>query len=363
MERRALAETRVIPAEDSTYVNAVMGRDHSFDGVFVYGVSSTLVYCRPSCPARRPRPDKLVFFPNPSAAESSGYRACMRCKPQQPGPRIRQAELASEICDFIRTNFSRKLTLATLAAQFSISPYHLQRTFKRAVGVSPRQYLEEYRISKLKTYLSKGRPVVGALYGTGYNSQSWLYRNSTRKLGMTPGTYRRGGMGMRIGYLTDSSPLGRLLVAATEHGICAVSLANSDEELVAALHKEYPKATISKSEDTRRLLRDVLKFFEGQLLSLPLDLRGTDFQRKVWAALQTIPYGSTSSYSDVARMIGEPRAVRAVANACGDNPVPLIIPCHRVIRKDGSLGGYGLGIHRKRQLLAMESRPRSTIPK
>lgn len=165
---------------------------------------------------------------------------------------------------------------------------------------------------------------------------------------------------MRIGYLTDSSPLGRLLVAATEYGICAVSLADSDEELVAALQREYPKATILKSEDVRRLLKEVLKFFQGQLLSLPLDLRGTDFQRKVWAALQTIPYGSTSSYSDVARMVGKPRAVRAVANACGDNPVPLIIPCHRVIRKDGSLGGYGLGVHRKRQLLAMESRPRST---
>ena len=165
---------------------------------------------------------------------------------------------------------------------------------------------------------------------------------------------------MRIGYLTDSSPLGRLLVAATEHGICAVSLADSDKDLVTALQREYPRAIISKSEDVRKLLKEVLKFFEGQLLNLPLDLRGTDFQRKVWAALQTIPYGSTSSYSDVARMVGKPRAVRAVANACGDNPVPLIIPCHRVIRKDGSLGGYGLGVHRKRQLLAMESRPRST---
>lgn len=350
----------MVPAEDSIYVDAVMSRDNSFDGVFVYGVSSTRVYCRPSCPARRPRPDKLVFFPNSSAAERSGFHACSRCTPQQPGPRTRQAELASELCDFMRANFSRKLTLATLATQFGVSPYYLQRTFKRTVGVSPRQYLEEYRISKLKTYLSKGKPVIGAMYGTGYNSQSWLYRNSTRKLGMTPGTYRRGGVGMRIGYLTDSSPLGRLLVAATEYGICAVSLADSDEELVAALQREYPKATILKSEDVRRLLKEVLKFFQGQLLSLPLDLRGTDFQRKVWAALQTIPYGSTSSYSDVARMVGKPRAVRAVANACGDNPVPLIIPCHRVIRKDGSLGGYGLGVHRKRQLLAMESRPRST---
>ena len=241
-----------------------------------------------------------------------------------------------------------------------MSPYHLQRTFKEVMGVSPRQYVEEYRIGRLKMYLREGEPVVGALYKTGYNSQSWLYKNSRRKLGMTPGTYRRGGVGMRIGYLIDDSPLGRLLVAATEHGICAISLGDDDQELKAALKKEYPKAIISEADGVRELLEGVLKYFDGQLLNMPLDVRGTEFQRKVWAAIQTIPYGSTSSYSDVATQIGQPSAVRAVANACGDNPIPLIIPCHRVIRKDGSLGGYGLGIHRKRELLAMEKK---TIPK
>jgi AraC family transcriptional regulator of adaptative response/methylated-DNA-[protein]-cysteine methyltransferase len=278
---------------------------------------------------------------------------------QRQSIHARQMEMITQVCDFIRDNFSKRLTLATLAARFSISPYHLQRTFKKVVGVSPRRYLEEYRISRLKTYLGKGDPVLGALYRTGYRSQSWLYRNSTTKLGMTPGVYRRGGLGMRIGYLTGDSPLGRMLVAATDRGICAISLSDGDRELVAALHREYPKAVISESGEVREFFEGVLKFFDGQLLKLPLDVRGTDFQRKVWAAIQTIPYGSTNSYSDLARMIGQPRAVRAVANACGDNPIPLIIPCHRVIRKDGSLGGYGLGIHRKRELLAMESRARS----
>lgn len=339
---------------ETEFATAAMNRDSSFDGIFVFGVSSTKIYCRPSCPSRRPSVDRLVFFHDPGAAEKAGYRACRRCNPKEKGSRSRRVELVRGICDLIQGDSTGKLTLTALGRQFGVSPYHLQRTFKEVMGISPRRYIEEHRINRLKMYLRKGEPVVGALYKTGYNSQSWLYRNSTTKLGMTPGTYRRGGAGMKVGYLIESSPLGRLLVAATEYGICAVSVGDNDNELVAALRREYPKAEIYESDDVKEVLAGVSKYFDGQLLNLPLDIRGTKFQLKVWSALQTIPYGSTCSYSDVAKMIGKPKAVRAVANACGDNPVPLIIPCHRVIRKDGSLGGYGLGVHRKHELLARE---------
>lgn len=339
---------------EADFAAAAMSRDASFDGVFVFGVNSTKVYCRPSCPSRRPSAERLVFFPNPWAAEEAGFRACRRCDPRGKDSRSRRAALVKRVCEFVQNDSTGKLTLAALGTQFGVSPYHLQRTFKEVMGISPRRYIEEHRISKLKMYLRNGEPVVGALYKTGYNSQSWLYKNSTTKLGMTPGTYRRGGVGMKIGFLIGPSALGRLLVAATEHGICAVSVGDSDRELVGALHREYPKAEISQPESLSALHESVSKYFDGQLQNLPLDIRGTEFQMKVWAAIQTIPYGSTRSYSDVAKLIGRPSAVRAVANACGDNPVPLIIPCHRVIRRDGSLGGYGLGVHRKRLLLARE---------
>ena len=336
------------------FVDAVMNRDASFDGMFVFGVKSTMVYCRPSCPSRRPGADRLVFFSDSRAAEVAGFRACLRCAPRESGTGGRRVELVRKVCALIQEDPSGRLDLQALGKRFGVSPYYLQRTFKEVMGISPRRYVEEHRISKLKTYLRNGEPVVGALYKAGYNSQSWLYKNSTTKLGMTPGTYRRGGAGMKVGFLIEQSPLGMLLVAATEHGICAVSVGDSERELVAGLRKEYPKAEISESENVRSLLEGVSKYFDGQLQRLPLDVHGTGFQLKVWAAIQSIPYGSTRSYGEVAKQIGYPRAFRAVANACGDNPVPLIIPCHRVIRSDGSLGGYGLGVHRKQMLLARE---------
>lgn len=265
-----------------------------------------------------------------------------------------RAELVMKVCEHIQNNLTGDLGLASLGRAFSVSPYHLQRVFKDIVGMSPRRYAEECRINELKVQLGSGRPVMDALRRVGYSSQSWLYRDSTVKLGMTPGVYRRGGVGMRIFYQTGGSPLGRLLVAATEHGICMVHLAESDEELVRALHREYPKAVITESEEARGHFEAVLGYFSGRQGRLPLDLRGTDFQRRVWTALQTIPDGSVCSYSDVAAMIGRPRAVRAVANACARNPVPLIVPCHRVVQKDGGLGGYGLGLWRKKALLEEE---------
>ena len=266
----------------------------------------------------------------------------------------RNAELVGRICDFIRENSTSRITLQSLGERFGLSPFHLQRVFSDVMGMSPRKYLEECRLSNLRLRLAKGEPVINALRGTGYSAQSWLYEDSRTRLGMTPGTYKNGAPGTGIEYATGDSSLGRLLVATTEHGICSVRAGRNDEELLRALHAEFPKAKIARGKVARRSLEALNDHLNGQEVKLPVDVRGTDFQLRVWMALREIPLGETRSYSDVARMIGEPRAVRAVANACASNPVPLIIPCHRVIRKDGSLGGYGLGIGRKKALLSRE---------
>jgi AraC family transcriptional regulator, regulatory protein of adaptative response / methylated-DNA-[protein]-cysteine methyltransferase len=265
-----------------------------------------------------------------------------------------RAELVRAVCDYIRENVDSKLTLSNLGRRFGVGPYQLQRAFVQVMGISPRKYIEESRVSVLKLRLAKGEPVVGALRRSGYSSQSWLYENSRARLGMTPATYKQGGAGEMILYATGDSLIGRMLVAATEHGICSVNVGENDEELVVWLKKEYPRAIVTEDPRAKTYLDGVNRHLRGQEAKLPLDLRGTDFQIKVWTALRRIPLGETRSYSEVAEMVGEPRAVRAVANACASNPVPLILPCHRVIRKDGSLGGYGLGLPRKRTLLAEE---------
>ncbi len=267
----------------------------------------------------------------------------------------KNAVLVRRVCDYIRENSTTRITLQSLGERFGLSPFHLQRVFSDVMGVSPRRYLEECRLSNLRLRLAKGEPVINALRGTGYSAQSWLYEGSRSRLGMTPATYRNGAPGTAITYATGNSPLGRLLVAATEHGVCSVRAGRDDDELLRALRLEFPRAQITKGKRAMRFLEALNGHLNGQEVKLPVDVRGTDFQLKVWTALREIPLGETKSYSDVARMIGEPRAVRAVANACASNPVPLIIPCHRVIRKDGSLGGYGLGVGRKKALLSSES--------
>jgi len=276
-----------------------------------------------------------------------------RLLPESKGS-SKNAELVSRICDFIRENSASKINLQNLGERFGMSPFHLQRVFSEVMGMSPRKYLEECRLHNLRSRLAKGEPVVNAIRGTGYSAQSWLYEDSRTRLGMTPATYRHGAPGTAIVYATGDSSLGRLLVAATEHGVCSVKAGRGDDELLGALRKEFPRAHISKGQKARRFLEALNNHLSGQEVRLPVDVRGTDFQLKVWMALREIPVGETRSYSDVARIIGEPSAVRAVANACASNPVPLIIPCHRVIRKDGSLGGYGLGIGRKKTLLSAE---------
>ena len=267
-----------------------------------------------------------------------------------------KAELVKNVCDFLKENSTSRVTLATLGERFCLSPFHLQRTFAEVMGMSPREYLEECRLDHLRSRLASGEPVVNALRETGYSAQSWLYEDSYRRLGMTPATYRKGGAGAYVGYAIGDSPIGRILLASTDHGVCSVKAGRSDAELLKALVAEFPKAVITKSDGAKNYLDSLRKHLRGQEEKFPLDIRGTDFQMRVWTALRLIPLGETRSYQDVAEMVGRPRAVRAVANACGSNPVPLIIPCHRVIRKDGGLGGYGLGIGRKRALLTKERR-------
>ena len=269
-------------------------------------------------------------------------------------PSSRKADLVQKVCDYMRENSTSRMTLRTLGERFRTSPFQLQRIFSEVMGMSPREYLEECRLSDLRLRLAKGEPVLNALRGTGYSAQSWLYKDSKRRLGMTPATYRRGGEGMLIAYATGSSSLGRLLVATTDHGVCSVKAGRNDDELLKALHAEFPRATVQRAARAKRYLDALNGHLSGQEVRFPLDIRGTDFQMRVWSALRTIPLGETRSYFEVAEMVGEPKAVRAVANACASNPVPLIIPCHRVIRKDGSLGGYGLGIYRKKTLLSSE---------
>ncbi len=260
-------------------------------------------------------------------------------------------------CRFLEQEHEGPVTLARLSAEVGVSPYYLQRTFKRLTGVSPRQYADAQRFGGLKARVRQGQGVTQALYEAGFGSSSRLYERAPARLGMTPATYRKGGSGMSIHYTTAASPLGRLLVARTERGVCAVSLADSDRALEVRLRQEYPLAEVRRDRNgLAASVRALLRHLAGRQprLDLPLDVRGTAFQIRVWEELRRIPYGQTRSYGEVARAIGKPKAARAVGAACGSNPVPLIIPCHRVVRGGGALGGYGLGLPRKRALLAQE---------
>jgi len=346
-----------ILAQDSEMWTAVMARDNANDGRFVFAVRSTGIYCRPSCPARRPRRAQVQFFRLPEAAERAGFRACRRCRPQTIRVVDPALELVSRVCRAIDSQMEDALTLTALGAQTGVSPHHLQRTFKRVMGISPREYAEAGRLGQFKSRVREGASVTGALYDAGYGSSRGLYEKSSTKMGMTPATYRRGGRGTNISYTVVDSPLGRLLVAATPKGVCSVSLGESDVELESALANEYPAAATERDDSLlKNSVSAILEHLNGQRphLDLPLDIQATAFQWQVWHALKEIPYGSTSSYSEIASRIGRPRAVRAVARACASNRVALVIPCHRVIGKDSKLGGYRWGTERKSQLLQRE---------
>lgn len=343
---------------EEQYWQAVLARDSRCDGAFVYAVRSTGIYCNPSCPSRRPQREQVVFFPLPEAAEQAGFRPCQRCRPRETALRDPQVELVQRTCRYIEQHVAEPLSLGDLSMQVHLSPYHLQRVFKRIMGITPRQYAEACRLGQLKAQLKEGTPVTEALYEVGYSSSSRLYERAASQLGMTPTTYRRGGLGVHINYTIVDSPLGRLLVAATEKGICFISLGDDDAMLESALFYEYPAAEIQQDGSTfNEWVTALVNHLKGQQphLNLPLDVQATAFQWRVWQELQAIPYGSTRSYSQVAEAIGQPNAVRAVARACATNPVAIAVPCHRVVREDGKLAGYRWGLERKKRLLEQES--------
>ncbi len=343
--------------KQDSYWQAVLARNHQFDGQFVFAVSSTGIYCRPSCPARRPRRENVSFFALPEAAEQSGFRACQRCHPQRIPAEDPQVSMVRRACRLIERSLEETMDLETLGNQLGLSSFHLQRTFKGIMGVTPREYAEACRTSRFKLGVRDGKSVTNAMYDAGYGSSSRLYERASAELGMTPATYSRRGAGTTISYATAKTSLGYLLVAATNKGLCSVTLGDIGEDLEVNLKNEYTAAEIQRDDNAlKEIVQQIVAHLEGKQphLSLPLDIRATAFQRQVWQALQQIPYGSTLSYGEVAEAIGRPTAVRAVAHACATNPVALVIPCHRVIREDKSLGGYRWGLERKEKLLKKE---------
>jgi AraC family transcriptional regulator of adaptative response/methylated-DNA-[protein]-cysteine methyltransferase len=340
---------------------AFTDRDRSLDGTFVVGVSSTGIFCRPSCPAKRPRRENVTFFDDALEAEHAGYRACLRCRPKAINGNP-QSALVRAMCRYIEQHIEFSVTLNSLAKEFRRSPFHLQRTFKSVLGVSPKAYIDAVRFRQVKQNLQAGHDVTTALYAAGYGSSSRLYERTASQLGMTPEKYRRGAVAAVIRYTIADSPLGRMLIAATDRGICAIQFANSDHELQQGLMREFPFAT--RRRDDAALAEssvNLTRLMQGSEPnpSLPLDIRATAFQRRVWEALQRIPRGETRSYSAIAKKIGMPKATRAVARACATNPVAMAIPCHRVVRKDGDPGGYRWGLERKERLLTMEKETRA----
>src|SRR6202167_482663 len=348
--------------------HAVQSRDRAADGAFVYAVRSTGIYCRPSCPSRKPRREQVVFFPLPDAAEQKGFRECRRCHPRALPMRDPRVETVARVCREIEARVQSdpgidvrsdtQLTLAALSALAGMSPHQLDRAFRSAMGITPRQYADAQRMRRLKSRLKRGDNVTTALYEAGYGSSSRLYERAPSHLGMTPAAYGRGGAGMQIHYAIVGSPLGRLLVGATERGISALYLGKDDGPLESSLRKEYPRAEIQRDRNgLEGWVGKILEHLRGREpnLDLPTDVQATAFQRRVWEELRKIPYGTTRTYSQVARAIGKPKAIRAVARACATNPVSVVVPCHRVVREDGNLAGYRWGLERKRALLEHES--------
>jgi AraC family transcriptional regulator of adaptative response/methylated-DNA-[protein]-cysteine methyltransferase len=353
--------------DDERRWDAVARRDAGVDGTFVFGVLTTGVYCRPSCPSRRPLRKNVRFYSTGEAARRDGLRACRRCKPDEAAAAGAPAWIA-ELCGYIRRECDggAPLTLPVLAARVGLSPAHLQRTFRAAVGVSPRRYAELCRLERLKGELRGGDSVTGAIYAAGFGSSSRVYERAPSRLGMTPGEYRAGGKGVAITYATAETALGTLLLAATDRGLCFVQLGGTVPELLARLRREYPQADVRKMDEAyspafHAWMEALYQHVQNGAPhgDLPIDVRASAFQERVWTFLRSIPWGETRSYAEVAAGIGAPRATRAVARACATNPVALAIPCHRVIRGDGNLAGYRWGTERKRQLLARE---RSAVP-
>ena len=342
---------------DATRWQAVLSRDARFDTQFVYAVKTTGIYCVPSCPSRKPAQRNVTFFAVPEAAEHANYRACKRCKPREQTPRNPHVTRVRAVCRYIEQNLNTPLTLDALAAQANLSPQYLQRHFKALVGVSPQRYTESCRLRFVKTQLHNGESISASLYDAGYNSSSALYGRASTHLGMTPAQYQKRGDRMMLRFTTCRSDLGEVLVAASDKGICSVTLGDDAAVLEAGLRAEFTDAVIARDDaGLRDWLDAVMALIAGRQPheALPLDIKATAFQSLVWEALKKIPLGETRSYAQVAQAIGRPSAVRAVARACATNPVALVVPCHRVVRSDGGVSGYRWGVARKQALLAKE---------
>ncbi|MGQ0733123.1 MAG: bifunctional DNA-binding transcriptional regulator/O6-methylguanine-DNA methyltransferase Ada [Acidobacteriota bacterium] len=355
------AEVRLVGtrAEDERRWEALIRRDRTADGTFVYGVSSTGVFCRPSCPSRRPKRDRVSYFTSPAEAQQAGFRACRRCRPNEPRGLRRADDAIDRVARYLIEHADESMSLARLGRMAGVSPSHLQRRFKVVLGVSPRQFQAARRADRFRRELRRGLDVTGALYEAGYGSPSRVYEASPTGPGMSPATYRRGGAGAEIGFTVVRCELGWLLVAATPAGVCSVKLGDSAAALEEDLRQEFFAARLSRRQEVRADWLDaIVAALSGSpaAATLPLDVRGTAFQWRVWRALQAIPRGETRSYAEVARAIGHRSAARAVARACSANPVCVVVPCHRVVPKDGGSGGYRWGVDRKQRLLEQEAK-------
>ena len=334
--------------------NHVRTHDPRGDGKFVYAVRSTGIYCRPSCPSRRPARKNVVFYRTAFEARAAGYRACKRCQPDSAHP---QTLLIASACRYLDRPREKAPSLLELGAAIGMSPYSLQRLFRQVLGITPRQYMAARQTKRLQHELATATSVTSAMYEAGYGSSSRVYEHAEKKFGMTPNTSRRRGAGQEIRYTTAASRLGRILVAATDRGLCSVAFADTEEQLIADLDRDFAYAHRQRDDEALAPgLSAVLARLEEHPIgaTLPLDVRATAFQQRVWDALQQIPRGETRSYGEIAEALGQPTAARAVARACGQNPAALIIPCHRVVGKDGRLTGYRWGLERKKDLLALE---------
>ncbi len=341
-------------SREARYWRAVLARDGRADGAFFFAVRSTSIYCRPSCPARRPLRANTLFFPTRQDAEREGYRPCRRCKPNEIPASALIVQRAAQVLD---NELDEPLSVNVLARKLGVRTDALRRAFRQQTGLNPKELAAALRLKRFKKLLREGNSIADALYATGYGSTSRVYERSDAQLGMTPATYQKGGKGMRIKYTTAKSSLGEVLVAATERGVSAVYLGDANANLAKELRDEYPRAEIVAEKGAfSEWVAEIVARVEGGAPrhELPLDLQATAFQRRVWQELQRIPRGATRTYSQVAKALGKPSAVRAVARACATNPVSIVVPCHRVVRSDGNLAGYRWGISRKQTLLDRE---------
>lgn len=352
--------TRAAAVERDPRWAAVVARDPQADGRFYYSVKTTGVYCRPSCASRRARPENVEFHATREDAERAGFRPCKRCKPGQPSQLEQHAATVARACRLIEVS-EQAPSLEDLARKAGLSPFHFHRVFKAVTGLTPRAYAAAHRARRVREHLGRTATVTEAIYDAGYGSNGRFYEESSRVLGMTPTRYRAGGANTVIRFAVGQSSLGAILVAASERGICSILLGDDPDALLRDLQDRFPRAELIGGDAAfETLVARVVGLVEspGVGLDLPLDVRGTAFQQRVWEALRGIPAGSTASYGEVAARIGSPKSVRAVAQACAANPLAVAIPCHRVVRNDGGLAGYRWGVERKRTLLAREAAQR-----